>query len=144
MKNEPYIYGSHTPVVELVVPQRKAQVVQRRPRAKPNHKPVGLDATPLQLRELEAAAAANPQAPPSKRLAAARKRFAKTAGAKDAVDISGRSAARDVEVNQINRARLAANLAQVIRNRIDPNNPPHRPVQAPPSPRAEQRARSRG
>ena len=108
----------------MVVPQRKAQVVQKRPRAKPNHKPVGLDATPLQLRELEAAAAANLQPPPSKKLAAARKRYAKTAGAKDAADISGRSAARDVEVNQINRARHVATAAQLIANRINPNNPP--------------------
>ena len=115
---------------QTITPQR-TQVVAKRPRVRTPHKSVALDATPLQLQELEAAAAANPQAPPSRRLAAARKRFAKTAGAKDAVDISGRSAARDVEVNQINRARLMAAAAQVI-NHIDPNNPRLDPSRLPP------------
>ena len=118
-------------VAEMVVPQRKAKVVPKRKRPQPRHKTVGLDATPLQFQELEAIAAANPQDPPSKKLAAARKRFVQTAGAKDAVDISARSPARDREVNRINRRRLVATAAQVIANHINPSNYPIDPSRWP-------------
>ena len=64
-------------------------------------------------------------------MAAARKRFVKTAGAKDAVDISARSPARDREVNRINRRRIVATAAQVIANHINPSNYPIDPSRWP-------------
>ena len=81
---------------------------------------------------IQHAAAANPLAPSHKKASRGARALHKTAGAQSAVDVSARSAERDrEEVARINRERLVATAAQLIRSRINPDNPPLDPARLP-------------